>query len=128
MLLAQNETASDSVHVVRHALESMPAEFDSIADLEDRRLGRPSGPTENARASAEQIPLERLFEAYNEFAIISLPSPDLEDAVWEVVLAIHARNYLTPEQYTLLVDPWEAEFGPIEAPMQTRTYSMRRKF
>jgi hypothetical protein len=135
MFLTHNKTVSDSLCTVRHALSSLPAEFDSIADLENRRLERRTGYSgdswASARASAERIPLETLFEAYNQFVTVDLPSPTLSDAVWEVVLAIHAREYLEPEQYGLLVGPWEAEFGPIDtqAPQaQARTRSMGRRF
>ena len=132
MFLADNETISDSLCAVRHVLSSLLAEFDSIADLENRRLelrtGNRGDSWASARASAERIPLETLFEAYNQFVTVDLPSPTLGDAVWEVVLAIHARDYLTPEQYALLVGPWEAEFGPLLTHTQARTFSRNRRF
>ena len=135
MFLAHNKTVSDSLCAVRDTLSSLPAEFDSTTDLEHLRLERRTGNSgdswASARASAERIPLETLFEAYNQFVTIDLPSPALGDAVWEVVLAIHAREYLEPEQYGMLVGPWEAEFGPIDtqaSQAHARTLSRGRRF
>jgi hypothetical protein len=128
MLVSDDPTTSFFLCTLQDALDSMPTEFDSIQELEKRRRARPMEATKDALAAAERIPLETLFGAYNLYARIALPSPALSNGVWEVVLAVHARDYLTADQYALLVGPFEDTFGPVETGMQTRKALMGRRF
>jgi hypothetical protein len=130
MFLTSDDRIGGALAAVRESIESMPQGWDSIADLDERRAALRSGYNKDAwadsSARAQHIPLEVYFDAYNAFSTIPLPSPSASGPVWEVVLAIHARDYLDPEQYALLVTPWEAEFGPIDRGAPIRRSFARR--
>lgn len=48
------------------------------------------------------------------------------NAAWDAILALMARDKITPEQYALLVSPWERVMGPIKDVDEGPTFGKRR--